>query len=363
MTSTTQARRPAPLDGDAALRLLRDQAVRQGWAQVELAERIDPELSRRLLRDVLRTRTQHARETLPPLTPWPATPERVLKVMTNQANQVRMRRVLDVVQPGDRVLDIGVNYGYLTGILLRDAGLSAYTGVDLAAHLLDSVRQMREVNGLADVPCRLEVQDLYDLTPEWVAQTDPDLVVLLEVLEHVPDAERALARIGRCLRPDAAVVFSVPVLGRLEACWGHVSLFDAARVRRIVAGAGLTVQHVEVVHDTWQLVVASPGDGVLPRVVALAALPPAALPEPPPAVPAFVPSTLSVAAPSRTRTGGAAADVEKDKDGLHVTVTTPRTGPRPRLPRLPILPPEPGGWPSSPGRTRCSTSATSPPAS
>jgi 2-polyprenyl-3-methyl-5-hydroxy-6-metoxy-1,4-benzoquinol methylase len=306
-----------------ALLKLRNETVRLGWDQVELMERIDPELSRRLQQDILRARVEDAHRTLRPLKPWPASPDRVLRVMTNQANQVRMRRVLDVVEPGDRVLDIGVNYGYLTGVLLRDGRLSAYTGLDLSEHLLEAVQQMREVNSLTDVPCKLAVQNLYDLTPEWVAETDPDLVVLLEVLEHVPNAEQALTTIGRCIRPDAAIVFSIPVLGRLEACWGHVSMFDAARVRRMIAGAGLMVQHVEVVHDTWQLVVVSPTNRVLPRVVALASRPPAALPEPPPSVPTFQVSRLSSATQSRTARGGAQAHMTQDRDGLHITVTAP----------------------------------------
>ena len=306
-----------------ALHNLRNETVRLGWAQVELIERLDPELSRRLQQDILRARVEDARRTLRPLKPWPASPERVLKVMTNQANQVRMRRVLDVVEPGDRVLDIGVNYGYLTGVLLRDGRLSAYTGLDLSKHLLEAVQQMREVNSLTNVPCKLAVQNLYDLTPEWVAETDPDLVVVLEVLEHVPNAEQALTTIGRCIRPDAAIVFSLPVLGRLEACWGHVSMFDAARVRRMIASAGLMVQHVEAVHDTWQLAVVSPTNRVLPRVVGLASRPPAAPPEPPPSVPTFQASRLSSATQSRTARGGAHAHMTTDRDGLHITVTAP----------------------------------------
>ena len=166
--------------------------------------------------------------------------------------------------------------------------------------------------------------NLYDITPEWVAETDPDLVVLLEVLEHVPSAEQALSTIARCIRPDAAIVFSLPVLGRLEACWGDVSMFDTARVRRMIASAGLIVQHVEAVHDTWQLVVVSPTNRVLPRLVGLASRPPAAPPEPPPSVPTFQASTLSSATQSRTAMGGAHAHMTKDHDGLHVKVTAPR---------------------------------------
>lgn len=39
-----------------------------------------------------------------------------------------------------------------------------------------------------------------------------DLVVTSEVLEHVPDAQRALAEIRRVLKPGAAHVFTVPVV-------------------------------------------------------------------------------------------------------------------------------------------------------
>ena len=68
----------------------------------------------------------------------------------------------------------------------------------------------------------------------------------------------------------------------------------------MIASAGLIVQHVEAVHDTWQLVVVSPTNRVLPRIVGLASRPPAAPPEPPPSVPTFQASTLSSATQSRT---------------------------------------------------------------
>jgi len=47
----------------------------------------------------------------------------------------------------------------------------------------------------------------------------------------------------------------VPLLGRIEACWGHLSLFDDRRVQSLCDDAGLLIQHVEVVQNQWVLVV------------------------------------------------------------------------------------------------------------
>lgn len=118
---------------------------------------------------------------------------------------------------------------------------------------------MCAANHLPTQGLSLQVKDLYDLDADWVSgAAAPDVVVLMEVLEHVPDPERALATIARSIPPAASVIFSVPLLGRLEACWGHRSLFDGARVRAMCEQAGLTVHWVEPLFNTWVLVVASP---------------------------------------------------------------------------------------------------------
>lgn len=104
--------------------------------------------------------------------------------------------------------------------------------------------------------------------------------------------------------PDCCVLFTVPVLGRIEACWGHLSLFDVARVQRMLADAGLVAQHVEVVYDAWLFVLASASEEVPERVVRLARIPRPTPPPPPPAVPMFVPVALESA-----RAVNAAGDV------------------------------------------------------
>ncbi len=104
-------------------------------------------------------------------------------------------------------------------------------------------------------PTTRQVMDLFDLTPEFVAEHRPDVALLLEVVEHVDDPAAALRTVASVLDDDTMLVFSVPLLGRIEACWGHVSLFDDRRIRALCDDAGLLVQNVEVVQNQWVLVV------------------------------------------------------------------------------------------------------------
>ena len=305
---------------DADGRRLRDALVRAGWAEALILERLGPDRSREVLGDHLAAHVEQARTSLKPLAPWPAQPERVTKVLSDDGNQVRIRRTLDYIMPGDRVLEVGVGFGQVSGLMMRDTGIAGYTGIDIGQHRLDAVHQMAERNGLDHLDIETALVDLLDLTPEWVGERKPDLIMTQEVLEHVPDAEGALAALARSMPTGCCVLFTVPVLGRIEACWGHLSLFDVARVQRMLTDAGLVAQHVEVVYDAWLFVLASTSEEVPARVARLAGLARPTPPPPPPAVPTFMPVALGEA---RAVNG---AEVTEDKDGAHVRVEGRRRG-------------------------------------
>ena len=334
MTSATQPsrstpRQPAePFTGESGLnepapnelvtlQLLRDEHVRQGFATLELLEQLEPTRARGLASAHLQAQLDHVSTTVPLLEPVNGVRGNY-KIMITPTNQARLSRVLDFVMPGDRIFDIGLGYGYLACLLLRDSEMSAYLGIDLTESQLRATRAMLEVNGLAGAQMRLEVGNLYDLTPSRVAEHDPDLLLLLEVLEHVPDAELALATLARCMRDDAAILFSVPVLGRLEKVWGHVSLFDTARIKAMCAKAGLFIQHIEVVQNIWTFVLATPTPAVPRRLPHLLSRPLPAGPSPAVIRPMFTnvdPGTV-------TGTGDATVTVQKK--GISATVTQQR---------------------------------------
>lgn len=97
-------------------------------------------------------------------------------------------------------------------------------------------------------------KDLYTLEPGDL--DDASLVICSEVVEHVPDPELALETLGRALPEDADLLFTVPLLGRLEQVWGHLSIFTAERLQSMLERAGLEALLVEPLADRWVLVVA-----------------------------------------------------------------------------------------------------------
>jgi 2-polyprenyl-3-methyl-5-hydroxy-6-metoxy-1,4-benzoquinol methylase len=266
MTTTAARSSPVPNAGKTSLEAIRDEHVRQGFAVLEVLERLGPEQSRAMYADDLAAQVRHVKETVPKLIP-PEGAQHSYKVMLGTTNQVRVARVLDYVLPGDRVFDIGLGFGYMACLLARDGRIGSYAGIDLTKDKIEKTRAMAELNGLTTVPMHLEVGDLYDLTPDQVAAHQPTLFLTLEVLEHVPDAEAALTTLANCMSSEAAILFTVPVLGRIETVWGHVSLFDSARIRAMCARAGLAIQHIETVQDQWAFVLATKAPSVPDRLM------------------------------------------------------------------------------------------------
>ena len=231
--------------------------VRSQWRVVERLERLPEADARRLHAAAYAAQYDHAIAHLPELKRWSKLPDRNRRVYMSKSDQSRVWRVCQFLSGDDRVLDIGMGHGWTAGILAQAVRPAAYAGIDLTDGKFDSVREMAEVNGLDASSWYLGVKDLYDLTPEWVAQRDPTILLLLEVLEHVPDPQRALATIADSIGPETELLFSVPMLGRIESCWGHVSIFDAHRVRQLCENAGLHVHWVEPLYNTWQLLLVS----------------------------------------------------------------------------------------------------------
>ena len=240
----------AAILSDAVARLVEAQ-----WAAVRAYQAIDEAAAAALYADELAGEQARARDTIDRLDPWPGLPPKAEKAFTGGADLARLRRILDLVAPGDRVLEIGTGQGYMAGVLLRDRKLEHYCGVDINPRLIDAVRAMAETNDLDLSSHHAQVMDLFDLTPDFVAEHRPDVALLLEVVEHVDDPAAALRTVASVLDDDTMLVFSVPLLGRIEACWGHVSLFDDRRIRALCDDAGLLVQNVEVVQNQWVLVV------------------------------------------------------------------------------------------------------------
>jgi 2-polyprenyl-3-methyl-5-hydroxy-6-metoxy-1,4-benzoquinol methylase len=245
-------------------------AVRAGWQLIEAHERLSRRAARNVFGRELEAWHRYAEETTPAL----KAADKISPVEESRNNLLRYRRTMDFARPGERVFDVGVGHGYLAAQLVTHRQVASYHGIEVMPDYLPVARELFENNGLADADIDLRVGDLYDLTREDVAATGANLVICCEVLEHVPDAERALRTLADALPDGADLLFSVPLHGRGEATWGHVSVFDVARLKVMLDQAGLYAHHVEPLANVWSLIVASRDPGLSERVRAAGGRPP-----------------------------------------------------------------------------------------
>ncbi|MBC7595364.1 MAG: class I SAM-dependent methyltransferase [Kineosporiaceae bacterium] len=245
-------------------------AVRAGWQLVDAYERLSVAAARLVFGREVEAWRNYTDQTIINL---------VSKTGHGSAhesanNRLRYRRMMDFARKGDRVFDVGFGRGFLAAQLIKGSGIACYHGIDIVDEYIPSATTLFANNGLADAPITLAKGDLYDLTREKVESTGADLVICCEVLEHVPDAELALKTLSDSLPVGAELIFSVPLVGRLEGVWGHVSVFGVARLKQMLEAADLYAHHVEPLSNVWALVVASRDPAPSQRVSAATHRPP-----------------------------------------------------------------------------------------
>ena len=230
-----------------------------GLRRIEIHERLDEATARRLTALGRRWAIARAVRRVPPLRRWEQIPEHTFARFRGGGNAVRIARVLDLIPAGRRILDIGIGHGYVAGVLLRDRRPSHYCGIDLRQVRTDATRSMIEANGLGDRRVDLVVRDILDLDEDFWRRQDPEVVLLLEVLEHLSDPDAPLGAIAAGVRPGTGILFTVPLYGRLERVWGHRSVFDRRRLEQLCRQAGLVIERAEPLQGTWALVLARAG--------------------------------------------------------------------------------------------------------
>jgi SAM-dependent methyltransferase len=147
-----------------------------------------------------------------------------------EAERIRTADLLRLI-PKDRdsVLDIGARDGFFSALLGRY--FRSVTALDLTPPSF-------HVEGVAKVQG--------DVTRLQFPDNSFDVVFCAEVLEHVPDVERACREIARVARYEA--VIGVPykqdlraarttcrACARANPAWGHIHRFDEARLRKLFA--------------------------------------------------------------------------------------------------------------------------------
>ena len=189
------------------------------------------------------------------------------------------------IRPGDALLDLGCGFG-------RHAYQAARLGADVVAYDAgaDEVRRVTDTFGAMAEAGQLDPDstrvgavrgDALDLP---FADGAFDRVIASEVLEHIPDDERAMAELARVLRPGGTMAVTVPRCGPEFVNWalsddyhdvpgGHVRIYRRRQLVARLHAAGLVAtgrHHAHGLHAPywWLRCLVGPTDDRHPAVSA-----------------------------------------------------------------------------------------------
>ncbi len=142
-----------------------------------------------------------------------------------------------------RVLELGSGIGNISRLLARDAAELVVTDVED-----EYVARLREE--LGDQPhVRVARYDLEAPPPPEVTETPFDVVISLNVLEHVHDDRRAVRDLVSLLKPGGWLLTYVPACGAaygtIDEALGHHRRYDLPLFRERMEEAGLAVLRLE----------------------------------------------------------------------------------------------------------------------
>jgi len=169
------------------------------------------------------------------------------------------------VGAGDRVLDLGCGGGRHAFEALRRG--AAVVALDADAAQLRGVAEMAAaMQAAGEVPAGAAAAGVCgDATAMPFGDGAFDRVIAAEVLEHIPDDQRALREIARVLRPGGQLAVTVPAWLPERICWGlsadyhntpggHVRIYTRPEMEAKLAQAGLHVgghHHAHGLHSPY----------------------------------------------------------------------------------------------------------------
>jgi SAM-dependent methyltransferase len=122
----------------------------------------------------------------------------------NKPERIRIKRILELCEPGKRMLDIGCYDGTLAVLIGKQFGYKEIWGIEISP----KVAFLAEKRGV-----RVKIQDFEERF--HFKNNFFDLVVAGEVIEHVVDTDRFIQEVKRVLKPKGVLVLSTPNIASL----------------------------------------------------------------------------------------------------------------------------------------------------
>jgi SAM-dependent methyltransferase len=137
--------------------------------------------------------------------------------------------------PAPVILEVGCSSGFLLRLLRERMPTAFLIGSDyVAGPLLHLAQEM------SDIPLLQ-----FDLTKCPLPEQSIDAVILLNVLEHIPDDAAAMVQVHRILKPGGIAIIEVPAGPHLfdiyDQLMMHCRRYSLASLRNLAQNAGLRV--------------------------------------------------------------------------------------------------------------------------
>jgi 2-polyprenyl-3-methyl-5-hydroxy-6-metoxy-1,4-benzoquinol methylase len=155
-------------------------------------------------------------------------------------------------KPGERVLDAGCGDGSILFALKKHFDISL-VGADFSEEALTNAAKNSIRKGLTLESYKADTRDLP------FENNSIDKIFSLGVVEHLPNPEKAVAELARCLSPDGVLILMTPnkfSFGRIDrliksflGIWkfGHQDEFSTEELAAMILQSGLIIQKTEVV--------------------------------------------------------------------------------------------------------------------
>lgn len=135
--------------------------------------------------------------------------------------RVRFARVLELAEPGERLLDIGCYDGSLGVFVSRKLSYKEAWGIEINPKV---VRQAREKGMKVIVQ---DFEERFRFKDDFF-----DLVIAGEVIEHVADTDFFVQEVKRVLKPNGILILTTPNVAslgrRILLCLGKNPYFEAS---------------------------------------------------------------------------------------------------------------------------------------
>ncbi len=160
------------------------------------------------------------------------------------------------LKPHDVVLDAGCGLGRHLRHLARMPELKIF-GIDKNTWALTETA--KSMATMPDAQSKDYLFSIADITKLPFADSSFDCVICSEVMEHIPDHEKALKELDRILKPQGTLAVSVPRFFTERICWfiswdyhneegGHIRIYKKKQLREMLTRQGFKCWKINYKH-------------------------------------------------------------------------------------------------------------------